>query len=246
MSNDFTPSAYRALLSTLLDRGYEVRGYADAEPHLRHLILRHDIDMSLDAALPIGELEKALELKAHYFVLVRTEMYNVFSAGARKALRQLAALGHEIGLHLDASLYDNAVPALQRAADEECAVLEAATGAPVRTISFHRPAQELLGYPEMLAGRVHAYQPRFYTQMGYCSDSRGAWHHGHPLDHTAVRDGRALQLLTHPVWWLEGGASPGAKAAAFLAARVDMLDRELANNCSVHQRGARVTGPNSP
>ena len=171
MSTDFSPVAYRSLLAALLDRGYDVRGYADAVPDQRHLILRHDIDLSLDAALPIAEIERALGLKAHYFVLVRTELYNLFSAAGRDALRRLTALGHDIGLHLDASLYDNATAMLGKAAEEECAVLAAATGAPVTVISFHRPAQALLGYPDTLAGRVHAYQPRFFTQMGYCSDS---------------------------------------------------------------------------
>ncbi len=243
MSTDFSPAAYRALLSGLLDRGYAVRGYADADPQRRHLILRHDIDMSLDAALPIAEIEKSLALTAHYFVLVRTEMYNVFSAGARTALRQFIGLGHEIGLHLDASLYGNDPALLQRATEEECAVLEAASGTSIRTVSFHRPAKALLGYPETLGGRIHTYQPRFYTQMGYCTDSRGAWHHGHPLDHPAVREGRGLQLLTHPIWWTGAGATPAAKAAAFLAARVRTLDDELASNCSVHRRGASLQDP---
>lgn len=228
--DDFTPAAYRALLAALLERGYEIRDYADADPGKRHLILRHDIDMSLEAALPIAEIEKGLGLKAHYFVLLRTEMYNLFSEAARRVLRQLRELGHEIGLHLDASLYASDPAALQQAAAEECVALEAATGAPVRTISFHRPLKALLGYAEALAGRPHAYQPRFFTQMGYCSDSRGAWHHGHPLDHAAVREGRALQLLTHPIWWTQESGIV-AKLDRFLRERAALLNEELARNC---------------
>ena len=110
----------------LLDLGYEARSYESAELEKRHLILRHDIDMSLDAALPIAEIESSLGLRAHYFVLVRTEMYNLFSAQADRVLRELAALGHEIGLHFDASLHD--VADLDRAAAAECAALELATG----------------------------------------------------------------------------------------------------------------------
>lgn len=237
MSDDFNLAAYRGLLMGLMERGYEWRGYADADPEKRHVIVRHDIDMSLDAALPIAEIENALGLKAHYFVLVRTELYNLFSAAAQDALRRLSALGHEVGLHLDASLYDNDPVQLQQAAAEECAVLEAATKADVGLISFHRPVKALLGYPQTLAGRIHTYQPRFYTQMGYCSDSRGAWHHGHPLDHLAVREGRGLQLLTHPIWWMKDAPSPQAKVSAFLAARMDALDVALADNCSVHRAG---------
>jgi hypothetical protein len=241
---DFTPAAYNALLTSLADRGYAVRGYAEAEPGKRHLILRHDVDMSLEAALPIAEIEHALGLKAHYFVLLRTEMYNVFSGAARSMLAKLSALGHEIGLHLDASLYGNEPAVLQTAAEQECAALEIAAGAPVRVISFHRPAKSLLGYAETLAGRLHAYQPRFYTQIGYCSDSRGAWHHGKPLEHPAIREGRGLQLLTHPIWWAGQACSPEEKLTKFLAGRMNTLDIALADNCTIHQSG-RWRGPTS-
>jgi hypothetical protein len=229
---DFTPVAYRALLTALLDRGYAIRGYANADPQKRDLILRHDIDMSLEAALPIAELESSLGLRANYFVLLRTEMYNLFSARAQEILRTLRRLDHEIGLHLDASLYDNDVKKLQQAAETECRVLEAAIGAPIRVVSFHRPAKALLGYSEKLAGRLHAYQPRFFSEMGYCSDSRGAWHYGHPLDHTAVRNGKALQLLTHPIWWVaEARQGVTAKLDHLVAARTDLLREELGRNC---------------
>ena len=237
MSDDFNLSAYRGLMTALIERGYQAQSYAEADPDKRHLILRHDIDMSLDAALPIAEIEAALGLKAHYFVLVRTEMYNPFSAAAREALQRLIARGHEIGLHLDASHYDNDFSKLQRAAAQECAVLEAATAEPVRIISFHRPAKALLGYSEPLAGRLHAYQPRFFSQMGYCSDSQGAWHYGHPLDHAALREDRGLQLLTHPIWWVVGGAEGAqAKLDRFAAQRFDMLRSELARNCEMRPR----------
>ena len=238
MSRDFTLEAYGGLLGALTERGYQVRGYADVDPAQRHLILRHDVDMSLDAALPIAEIESKRGFKAHYFVLLRTEMYNVFSAGARAALLKLCGLGHEIGLHLDASLYGNDPAELQQAAQAECEVLEAAVDRPVRVISFHRPAKALLGHAEPLAGRPHAYQPRFYSEMGYCSDSRGAWHHGYPLDHPAVREGRALQLLTHPIWWAGNAQTPSARLAAFLAERFGVLDTALAENCTVHRPGS--------
>ena len=241
MSELFTPAAYRDLVESLLARGYSVRDYADADPGQRHLILRHDIDMSLDAALPIAEIERALGLKAHYFVLVRTEMYNVFSAGARDMLRRLGGLGHAIGLHLDASLYGNDAAQLQQAAKQECAVLEAATERPVYMVSFHRPARTLLGYADLLAGRLHAYQPRFFSEMGYCSDSRGEWGHGHPLGHQAVREGRALQLLTHPIWWVAEGGSPADKLAQFLAGRYLELAQALADNSDVYRPNSART-----
>ena len=234
---EFSATGYAALVRALLARGYTVRGFAEAEPAARHLILRHDIDMSIEAAVPIAEAEAALGVAATYFVLVRSELYNPFAPGGAVALARIASLGHEIGLHFDAALYPEAV--LEEAAARECAMLEAFAEHPVRTISFHRPHPSLLGRAGTLAGRRHAYEPRFFRNMGYSSDSRGGWHHGHPLTHDAVIAGRALQLLTHPVWWQGPPAPPAARLDALLDARLDALDRALAANCDVHIPGRR-------
>lgn len=235
--NDFTTAGYAALVRAFLDRGYAVRGFADAEPDARHLILRHDIDMSLEAAVPIAEAEAALGVSSIYFVLVRSELYNPFAPDGAAALGRIGSLGHEIGLHFDAALYTGS--GLEEAAARECAVLEAFMKRPVRTISFHRPHAELLGREGLLAGRRHAYEPRFFRDMGYCSDSRGAWRHGHPLAHEAVSASQALQLLTHPIWWQDPPTSPIARLDSLLDARMDALDRALAAHCDIHVPGRK-------
>ncbi len=232
MTADFTLGGYRALLEAFLARGYQVRSFADAEPDVRHLILRHDLDMSLEAAVPIGEIEAELGVAACYFVLLRTEMYNPFSAAGLSALQRLRSLGHEIGLHLDASLYGTKRDDVEQAAAQECAALEGLLGHAMRTISFHRPPAKLLSLDGALAGRRHAYEPFFFKEMGYCSDSRGDWHHGHPLAHAAVTQGRALQLLTHPIWWArEARATVQDALEEFASDRYRLLRRELGRNC---------------
>lgn len=230
-SRNFSRDAYRSLLKAFQAKGYQIVGYEDAEADKKHLVLRHDLDMSLQAAEPIAEIEADLEIRAHYFVLVRTEMYNPFSEAARNSLAKIRAYGHEIGLHLDASLYGDDPASLQDAADWECRALEDATGTAVRFISFHRPAEALLGYEERLAGRSHAYEPRFFNSIGYCSDSRGDWHHGHPLEHPSVLADRAIQLLTHPIWWTDVELTVQRNLEKFLAARYKLLRRELGRNC---------------
>jgi len=235
MTGDFTHEAYRELLGAFLSRGYAVRGYDDADPGARHLILRHDVDMSLQAAEAIADIENDLGVKGCYFVLVRTEMYNIFSAASHHSLRRIGELGHEIGLHLDASFYGNDVALLEEAAARECDILEGATGKPVTAISFHRPAASLLDHDEPLAGRPHAYQHRYFKQMGYCSDSRGAWHHGHPLENEAVQQNRALQLLTHPIWWSPGKAEHvQSRLDRFARERYELLRQELGRNCTAY------------
>lgn len=239
--NEFSTEGYTALVRALLSRGYRVHSFADAEPSARHLILRHDIDMSLEAAVPIAEAEAALGVSAVYFVLVRSELYNPFAPAGAAALARIGALGHEIGLHFDAALYTEAT--LEEAVVRECAMLEIFVDRPIKTISFHRPHAVLLGREGLLAGRRHAYEPRFFRDMGYSSDSRGGWRHGHPLTHEAVSAGRALQLLTHPIWWQDPPASPVTRLDNLLDTRMHALDRALAAHCDIHVPGRKRNTP---
>lgn len=225
----FSPEGYRTLVDSLRERGYEGRDFFTVRPEARHLILRHDIDVSLEAAVSLAELEAALGVRATYFALLRCELYNPFAPEGRLALRRIAALGHEIGLHFDAALVDGGFDALDQAAAEECTMLEGMVDRPVRIISFHRPAPALLGLARPLAGRAHAYEPRFFKAIGYCSDSRGAFHHGDPLSHPAVAAGSALQLLTHPIWWMaEAGADVTERLERYVTGRSAAMRRALA------------------
>ena len=220
----FTLDGYRDTVAGLLERGYALRGYGDADPDRLHLILRHDIDLSVSLARRLGELEAGCGWTATYFVLMRTEMYNPWSDAASADLRALVRLGHGVGLHLDSRLYKDA-DALEVGAQTECAALETILDAPVTALSFHRPPKEKLGGRLRLGGRLNAYADRFVAEMGYCSDSRGEWRFGHPWDHPVVAEGRALQLLTHPVWWVgEESARPVDRLSNVLAACKARLD----------------------
>lgn len=231
-ADDFTLTAYRALVERFAELRYRIVHYADVGPAERHLILRHDVDMDLGRAVRLAELEAGMGVSASYFVLLRTEMYNLFSAAGQNALQRLVVLGHQVGLHFDAALYPPERADLEAAADRECAVLEGLTGQRVETISFHRPAPALQGLSGLFAGRLHAYDPRFFSDIGYCSDSEGRWRFGHPLAHEAVADGRALQLVTHPIWWCAyGGEEPVAKLNRLIAERGHQLADQIALNC---------------
>jgi hypothetical protein len=229
--SDFTLANYRNLVDALRERGYAVRSFADAEPAAQHLILRHDIDVDLDPAVAMAEAEAEMGVAAAYFVMLRNPLYNPFAE--RERLMRLLALGHEVGLHLDAALYNDVEPAAVR----ECGMLEEILGAPVSTISFHRPAEVLRDNPAELAGRRHTYQPRVFSRMGYCSDSRGAWRHGHPLEHEAVAVGRALQLLTHPVWWSGAGERVTERLDAIIDARAEAFRHHLEGQIETYRRG---------
>ena len=186
---EFSPAGYAALLGGLRDRGYAVRSFAAAQPEQRHLILRHDIDFSLAAALAMAEQESALGIAATYFILLRTEFYNPLSGAGLDAIRRVAALGHAIGLHFDAALYPDADD-LNGAVARECDLLAGALGVDVPLVSLHRPGASglvtnagigrppqrlwgaLLRGRSLLLGLARRLAP--WAPLRACGDPRGA------------------------------------------------------------------------
>lgn len=203
----FGPGEYEALLSTLLAQGYSAVSLAEIDREQPHVFLRHDVDLCPDRALQIARREALLGVRATYYFLVSTSLYSIASAENRRILQEIVALGHEVGLHFDAEQYADNAGVLDEFAQRECEILELCSGQPVQSISFHRPAPQYLNRPETIAGRRHCYEPAFFTEIGYISDSNGGWHHGHPLDHPTVAERRAIQLLTHPIWWCNDAAT---------------------------------------
>lgn len=234
MPSEFSLSGYRNLLQGFLSIQYQAVFFDALQPQSRQLILRHDIDLWPALSIPMAEIEAELGCAATYFVLVSSPFYNSGSADSRAVYRRLIELGHRVELHFDASLHE-AAGTCEQAAGWECDWLEHQTGAPVRIISFHRPAKQWLGNPSMIAGRPHTYQPRYFQEIGYCSDSRGGWHSGEPLKHPSVDTGAALQLLTHPIWW--SGLGIQQSLDRYLMDRLQQIDADLAHNISVHNPG---------
>lgn len=203
----FRADEYEAVLSALLAQGYVDVSLAEMEPDKRHMFLRHDIDLCPERALALAGREAALGVSATYYFLVSTSLYSIASAETRRILSQITDLGHEIGLHFDAEQYADQSDELDVFAECECQLLELCSDRAVRSISFHRPAPAFLNRPALIAGRRHCYEPAFFSEIGYISDSNGSWSHGHPLDHPAVAAGAAIQLLTHPIWWCNAVAT---------------------------------------
>jgi len=205
-ASSFTLQGYESLIGCLRKRGYTVRHYDELEPDRADLILRHDVDFCLERAIQLGEREAELGVQATYFVLLTGEFYNCFSAAGRRLVRELRTLGHVVGLHCDPSLYSGDPDSLDRGVASEAGLLEDMLGEPVRLVSFHRPnrvAPHLLGNARQFGGREHTYLPKYFRDVDYCSDSGGGWAYGHPLERASVREGKALHLLTHPIWWVE-------------------------------------------
>jgi hypothetical protein len=199
---------YRELLDAAEAGGY---GWArfDHEPRPGDLFLRHDVDMSLEAALAMAELEADRGAVATYFLMTRSQFYNLDSPDGERVLARLRELGHGVGLHAvhpDATLDGRFDPVL----------------------AWHTPEAEWMSEP--VDGVVNAYQPPWFHPDRYRSDSNQRWRGGCPHARLAAAGFPWLQLLVHPEIWVYEGETMRATMLSLIEAEREAMLRRMAEN----------------
>jgi hypothetical protein len=208
MTCDFSLRHYAELLDAARAGGYRWARF-DREPEPGDLFLRHDVDLSLEAALQLARLEREHDATATYFLMTESVFYNLASFEGRDAVAELRDLGHAVGLH---AVYPDA------ARDERFDAV----------IAWHNPDPEYVFEP--VDGAVNVLQPPWFTQGKYRSDSNAHWREGCPHEELRAGAFEWLQLLTHPEIWVYPGATMGESMRSMLdAKRAEWLDH-LAND----------------
>jgi hypothetical protein len=80
---------------------YTCAEYARHRPEGRVAVLRHDIDLAPELAPPMAAIEAESQIAATYFFRVHANEYNAFSHENLAIIRDIADMGHEIGLHAE-------------------------------------------------------------------------------------------------------------------------------------------------
>ena len=193
----FDLAHYRELLEAAKAGGYRFAGF-DRDPQPGEVLLRHDVDFSLEAALQVARIDAELGARATFFLMPDSLFYNLASREGRAALDELRALGHAVGLHAT-------WPDVPRDSRFD----------PV--LAWHNPPPGQISEP--VPGLVNVMEPRFARL--YRSESNQHWRHGCPLEELRAGQLEWLQLLLHPEIW----AYPGATMKETMTA---MLDAERA------------------
>ena len=196
---EFTYRSYEKLIHLLTDSGYEIADYHNYNG--KCVILRHDIDYSLEKALQMAEFEKSGGVKSTYFVLLTSDFYNVHSRRSRNVLDRIMNLGHEIGLHFDETCYPDASSNdLIYYINKEKGVLGDIIDKDITTLSMHRPSKIILENDIQIPNLVNSYSNIFFKEFKYLSDSRMRWRE--PAE-DIIRSGEfdRFQILTHAIWY---------------------------------------------
>ena len=208
MTCAFDLDHYRELLDAAAEGGYRFANF-DREPQAGDIFLRHDVDLSLEAALSLAELEQERGARATYFLMTESVFYNLDSQLGRDTLARLRELGHAVGLHA-------VHPRAQFDARFD----------PV--LAWHNPNAEFVHEP--VEGTVNVMQPPWFTRGNYRSDSNQHWREGCP--HEELRTGAFewIQLLVHPEIWVYDGETMGETMRAMLDVKREELLGYLAGD----------------
>jgi hypothetical protein len=205
MTCDFTLDHYRELLRSGVAGGYRWAGF-DRAPEAGDLIVRHDVDLSLDAALVLAEAEAEVGAWSTWFLMTRSSFYNLASRDGERAVARLRELGHRIGHHAvypDVDLDERFDP----------------------VVAWHNPDPEFM--QAEIPGAVNVMRPPFFDPPRYRSDSNQHWRRGCPHDELARGEFEWLQLLIHPEIWAFEGRTMRETMESFLdadrAARLEGL-----------------------
>ncbi|MFL5929072.1 MAG: hypothetical protein ACJ77E_19250 [Gaiellaceae bacterium] len=184
MTCDFSLRHYRELLRAAAAGGYRSAGF-DRAPEPGDLLLRHDVDLSLEAALVLAEVEAEEGVWSTWFLMTRSSFYNLASGEGAHALARLRDLGHRVGHHAvypDVDL-DGRFDAV---------------------VAWHNPDPDFM--QAEIPDAVNVMRPPFFDPANYRSDSNQNWRRGCPHDELEHGAFDWLQLLVHPeIWAFEGG-----------------------------------------
>jgi hypothetical protein len=202
---EFSLEHYRELLEAAKAGGYRFAGF-DEPPQAGDLLLRHDVDLSLDAAVKMAEIEAAAGAWSTWFLMTRSVFYNLDSSEGKRAIARLHELGGRIAHHAvwpNVDLDDRFEP----------------------VVAWHNPDAEFMS--AAVDGATNVMAPPWFDAEHYRSDSNQNWRHGCPHDELERGEFEWLQLLIHPEIWVYDGQSMAETMGSFLdadrAARLELL-----------------------
>ncbi len=132
------------------------------------MIVRHDIDWSIDDAYNFFLREKDNNINSTYYVRTTTDLYNINTSKNRKILFDISK-SNEVGLHFDSTNYtkEKIIEGFKNEIDQLSNVI----GSKVCTFSDHIPSKHgIINIPYKSV--KSAYSKKIFELENYISDSR--------------------------------------------------------------------------
>lgn len=212
---EFKPSyeVYRQIIRDLQASG-DYCDYEEALNRDRFIIMRHDVEFSLERAFDLSLVESDMGFSSTYFVQLTNNSYNALSRKSIEMMHDMADRGHKIGLHYHLNGQRDST-AVRDGVRDQLRIMSEMVGMKVDRYSFHRPVKEVYYYNIKINNTINAYSPEFFSyaenvdentrlDVKYIADSKHRWNYGYP-DAETFKKYPKIQLLLHPFSWTEEG-----------------------------------------
>lgn len=210
----FSFEDYQKIIRLVKESG-RAANFREALTMDRFIIVRHDVEFSVDRAYEISLLESEMDFCSTFFFQWTNNSYNILSKRNMDKIKQMYHNGHKIGLHYAVcGLMEMGQIRAQIA--KEMRVLSEMFEFEISEFSIHRPSGELLRENIHLPGVLNAYQDDFFTfaenvtadtplKVRYFSDAQHRWNYGLVPDAETLEKYDKIQILTHPYSWTREG-----------------------------------------
>ena len=241
----FTLTKYKELLQLAIDRFEFVDLECQNIPQ-QAALWRHDVDFSPCLALQMARVDHEIGISSTFYFQVCSEYYNVLNFSTIEQIKEIASMGHRIGLHFspDPNL-SGTLESLEHQLMDQAIVLENAIKYTVSSFSIHNPTtlQSDLFDKTTHSGLRNASSSSLRKTYSYCSDSNGYWRH-QSLESLIVNpDVSRLYALIHPIWWQDKNLLPRDRVNAYFKSISkqfqESYDELLANNNRLNLGGSQ-------
>ncbi|MCH5275871.1 MAG: hypothetical protein J1E65_08520 [Lachnospiraceae bacterium] len=209
----FSFDDYRKIIRIIQSTGLQA-DYKEALARDRFIIMRHDVEYSVERAYNLSKVEESMDFTSTYFFQWTNNSYNILSRKNMDMVKDMHERGHQIGLHFALNGMTD-MEQVKRQIAKEMQMLSEMFGFVVDTFSIHRPSKDVLRENIKLPGIINAYQDDFFTfaenvteetpvTVKYMSDANHIWRYGYP-DEQNILSNDKVQILTHPFAWTKKG-----------------------------------------
>ncbi|MCM1143676.1 MAG: hypothetical protein NC318_09185 [Blautia sp.] len=188
--------------------------YREALGKDKFIIMRHDVEYSVERAYELSRVEQSMDFVSTYFFQWTNNSYNVLSRKNLDMIRDMHERGQHIGLHFALNGMTD-MSEIRKRIQKEMDILSEMFGFEIKEFSIHRPSKDVLRENIKLEGILNAYQDDFFTfaenitnetpvTVKYMSDANHIWRYGYPDEENITRYDK-VQILTHPFAWCKEG-----------------------------------------
>lgn len=224
---EFSQAGYKSLLDAIISGGYNFAKFSTEKPQPGDFFLRHDVDKNVSYALKMARIEKDYGIQAHYFFLLHSPLYSLLEPETWDMVAEIQSYGHWVGLHCDERKFINPGQDFDENVLQDLDLLQTILPFAENVVSFHNPSQVPLRR-EPQAEYISAYDPRFFPpKIKYLSDSNMFFREGSPIEALQNHFWPIVQMLIHPLWWMDHNKDAKKILKSIFDKRVNMIDSYL-------------------